>query len=183
MMRGSIFSGSFVLSLLFSSLAAAQLPLPIPVPAPNGQRAPDDQVEGIIFEYKGTLRPTGKADEGKKEIEGKFRLEKTAIFDVSPTFRLPSKEEVKQTADKVLSGKGVDVKLPQAPQQKRLGQFKKMATNKLRLDFDDKDTLVGAMILSKEKKTDDVWVGTFTERSSGGTVIKTYVVKVRPIQD
>lgn len=174
-----------VVALLSSAVtAAAQPPIPLPIPAPaGGQRAPDDKIEGVIFEYRGTLRPSSKpADDDSKEIEGKFRLEKSAIFDVSPTIKLPSKAETDKVAQKVLSGKGGDVKLPQAPQQKRLGQYTKIGSGKLRLDFDDKESLLGTMVINRKKETDDVWIGTYTERKDGRAG-RVWVVTLRPIED
>jgi hypothetical protein len=157
----------------------AQPPLP---PAGNLQRLPDDQVEGTIFEYKGTLKEKPKEGEGTPTLEGKFRIEDSAILDVSPTFKLPSKEEVKKLTDKIGSGKGVDLKLPAAPQQKRLGQYRRISKGKMRLDFDDRDSLQGIMILNQQKNTSDVWVGTFSEKD-GKKLVRTWQVEVRPIED
>jgi hypothetical protein len=165
-------------------LAEAQLPPP-PVPAGGqlpGGRAPDDQVEGTIFEYKGTHKPASKTEEEPPALEGKFRLEGTAIFDVSATIKLPSKAEVDKAKAKIAAGKGGDIKLPPPPQQKRLGQYKRISGGKLRLDFDDKESLNGTMILTRDKTTDDVWLGTFTEKQ-GAKTGRVWQMKVRPIED
>jgi len=162
--------------------AAAQLPVPIPAPpgAGSGQRLPDDQIEGIVFEYKGTFK-RGEAAESEV-LEGKFRLEKTAIFDVGGTLRAPSPADLEKIKNKLLSGKGADIKLPQPPQQKRIGQFHKTTGDKLRLEFDDKDSMFGTMLLYHKKGTADVWHGTFAEKE-GTKVVRTWQVSVRPIQD
>jgi hypothetical protein len=139
-------------------------------------------VEGTIYEYKGTLKGKPKEGEEVPTLEGKFRIEKTAIFDVSPTFKLPTKEEVGKVAKKVVEGKGGDIKLPGGPQQKRLGQYHKTGSGKMRLEFDDKDSLHGTMTLIKKKKTEDVWFGTYAEKD-GNKVVRTWQVEVRPIQD
>lgn len=165
-----------------ASLCLAQPPLP---PAGNLQRLPDDQVEGTIFEYKGTLKSKPKEGEELPVLEGKFRIEESAIFDVSPTFKLPSKDEVKKIAEDVAKGSGPELKLPAAPQQKRLGQYRKIARGKMRLDFNDPDSLQGIMILMLQKKTGDVWVGNFTEKreQDGKKVSHNWQVEVRPIED
>src|SRR6187401_3867324 len=84
----------------FAQLPAPPVPVPVPGQSNNGQRVPDNTVEGIIFEYSGTLDPATKSKGEDKPIEGRFRLEKSAIFDLSPTIKVPTKEDV----DKVLSG-------------------------------------------------------------------------------
>jgi hypothetical protein len=161
------------------SPALAQLPLP---PAPTGQRLPDDQIEGTIFEYQGKLTGAPRKEDEDRKLAGKFRVEGSAVFDVSPTFALPSKEQVKKAVDGVVAGKGVNLKLPPPPQQKRLGEYRVISRGKLRFDFNDKESLNGIMVVSRKKKTDDVWIGTFTERE-GTRVVRTWDVELRPIQD
>lgn len=159
--------------------ADAQLPIPLPVPGNNnGQRMPDDSVEGVIFEYKGTFKRGETAE--SEVLEGKFRLEKAAIFDVGGTFRAPSQAELEKIKNKLV--KGGEIPLPPKPQQKRLGQFQKTGGNKLRLEFDDKETMNGTMLLYYKKGTTDVWIGTFAEKE-GTKVVRTWQVTVRPIED
>ncbi len=172
--------------LALASSASAQLPIPVPVPVPgqsggNLARLPDDQIEGTIFEYKGTFK-AGTAAGEPEALEGKFRLEGSAIFDVGGVFRAPSQAEMEKIKQKILSGKGGEVRLPGPPQQKRLGQYTKISGGRLRLDFDDKETMHGTMLINRKKGTDDVWIGTFAERE-GTKVVKTWQVIVRPIED
>jgi len=184
-MRTSLIGLATVWFVALSSHAFAQLP---PLPRPAGAsgntapRLPDDQIEGTIFEYRGKLSGTPKDEDKDRTLTGKFRIEGSAILDVSPTLGLPSKEQVKKVVDGVVSGKGVEVKLPAGPQQKRLGEYHKITGGKLRLDFNDKDSLNGIMIVGRKKKTDDVWIGTFTERE-GTKIVRTWDVEVRPIED
>jgi hypothetical protein len=174
---GIVSSGGSLVLLV--SASTAQLPLP---PAPTGQRAPDDQIEGTIFEYQGKLAGTPKKEDAERKLTGKFRIEGSAVFDISPTFALPSKDQVKKTVDGVVAGKGVNLKLPPPPQQKRLGEYRPISGGKLRFDFNDKESLNGIMVVSRKKKTDDVWIGTFTERD-GTRVVHTWDIELRPIQD
>ena len=86
--------------LALASSASAQLPIPVPVPVPgqsgdNLARLPDDQIEGTIFEYKGTFK-AGTAAGEPEALEGKFRLEGSAIFDVGGVFRAPSQAEMEK---------------------------------------------------------------------------------------
>lgn len=170
--------------VLFVADASAQLPIPVPVPGQSGgnlARLPDDQIEGTIFEYKGTFKAGSSAGE-PEALEGKFRLEGSAIFDVGGVFRAPSAAEMEKIKQKIVSGKGGDIRLPGAPQQKRLGQYTKISGGRLRLDFDDKESMHGTMLINRKKGTDDVWIGTFAERE-GTKVVKTWQVIVRPIED
>ncbi|MCE9555532.1 MAG: hypothetical protein K8T91_19465 [Planctomycetes bacterium] len=173
----------FVFGLTFNSaiIASAQPPLP-GRGGDNLKRLPNDQVEGTIFEYKGTLKSKPQEGEEAPTLQGKFRIEGTAILDVSPTLKVPSKAEVGKVTKKLAEGKGGEVKLPGGPQQKRLGQYHKTDTGKMRLDFDDKDSLHGTMILTRKPKTDDVWIGTYTEKD-GKKIVRTWQVEVRPIED
>lgn len=170
---------SLLFCLLGISTSFAQLPFP---KNNEGQRLPNDQIEGTIFEYRGKLQGKPQKDDEERALEGKFRIEGSAVFDVSPTLALPSKKEVKKAVDGIVGGKGVNLKLPSAPQQKRLGEYHKISSGKLRMDFNDKESLNGIMIVSKKKNTDDVWFGTFTERE-GTKIVRTWDVELRPIQD
>ncbi|MBA4017922.1 MAG: hypothetical protein C0483_12160 [Pirellula sp.] len=176
---------SFVLALAADASAQPPIPVPVPVPGQSGgnlARLPDDQIEGTIFEYKGTFK-AGSTTPGEGEaLEGKFRLEGSAIFDVGGVFRAPSQAEMEKIKQKIIAGKGGDIRLPGAPQQKRLGQYTKISGGRLRLDFDDKETMHGTMLINRKKGTDDVWIGTFAERE-GTRITKTWQVIVRPIED
>src|SRR6476660_8256577 len=116
---GIVSSGGSLVLLVAAS--TAQLPLP---PAPTGQRVPDDQSEGAIFEYQGKLAGTPKKEDAERKLTGKVRIEGSAVFDISPTFALPSKDQVKKAVDGVVAGKGVNLKLPPPPQQKCLGEYR-----------------------------------------------------------
>jgi hypothetical protein len=182
-MRNTTILGFVVLFVVAADRATlAQPPLP---PAGTAQRLPDDNVEGTIFEYKGALKVKPKEGEEAPNLEGKFSIEDSAILDVSPTFKLPTKEDVKKLTDQITQGKGADVKLPAAPQQKRLGQYRRISKGKMRLDFNDKDSLQGVMVLALQKNTSDVWIGTFTEKlaKDGKKSTRIWQVEVRPIED
>jgi hypothetical protein len=176
---------SLLITCFMAQAALAQLPLPLKKVAEKLEEDKDKQdggIEGIIWEYKGTLEKAAAGDDKSATLEGKIRIEKSAIFDVSPTIQLPSKEEVKKVVDKVISGKGGDVKLPPAPQQKRLGEYRKLSGGKYRLDFNAKDSVNGIMIILKKRNTDDVLIGTFDERQ-GDKSIRKWNVELRPIED
>lgn len=165
-----------VLFSLSASLCVAQPPLPKP-----GERLPDDSIEGTIWEYEGKLKGTPKEGEDKLELEGKFRIEGSAIFAVSGTITLPSAEEVKKTVKKVTEGKKIELKVPEGPQQNRIGEYKKISNGRYRLDFKDKESLNGIMIIW-QRKDDAVWIGSFEQKENGKTV-RNWDVQLRAIED
>jgi hypothetical protein len=180
--RGLI--AAFLFCVTFCGPALAQLPpfLKEAVEEKSSTRSANDQVEGTIWEYRGKLEKDNVKNGETPKLEGKFRLEDAAIFDISPTIKLPSKEEVKKVIDKVATGKGGELKLPSAPQQKRLGEYRKLSGGKFRLDFSGEDSLNGLMIIWKKKDTQDVWMGTFDERE-GTKTIRKWDVELRAIED
>ena len=115
-------------------------------------------------------------------MDGRRSPAPTQWFDVGGTFRAPSAKELQKIKDKILSGKGGEIPLPPKPQQKRLGQFTKTSGNRLRLEFDDKESMNGTMLLYKNKNNADTFVGTFAEKE-GTKVVRTWQVTVRPIED
>jgi len=173
---------ALALSLALTIIPAAFAQLPLPGPK-KLDRLPDDNVEGMTWEYEGTIKGTPKADEKDLELAGKFRLEGTAIFDVSPSLALPTTGDVKKTVKKVIAGKKVDLKLPSGPQQNRLGEYRKISNGKYRLDFKEKDSpLNGIMIIQLKKGSSGVWIGTFDQRE-GTKTLRTWDVELRAIDD
>lgn len=148
-------------------------------------RLPNDQVEGTIYEYTG--KPKSKPKKGEKEVDplkGKFRLEGNAIFDISKRLPIPKKDEVKKVIEKAKRGKLDELKLPAKPQQKRLGEYRKLSRGKYRLDFKDtdKDGINGIMIIWPKPKSKGVWLGTFSEKE-GKKTVRSWIVELRAIED
>lgn len=172
-----------VAASFFAVPVLGQLPLPaLKQKQGNLARLPNDQVEGTIFEYKATPKKKSKNPDDPTELEGKFRIEGKALFDVSRTVDLPSKGEVKKKFESIRKGKRPSIKLPAPPQQKRIGQFRKLRSGKYRLDFDDKESLYGIMIMGKKPGTSDVWIGTFSQKE-GKRTVREWIVNLRPIED
>lgn len=144
-------------------------------------RLPDDQIEGTIWEYKGTLKEKPKEGEEAPTLEGRFRTEGKAIFDLRTRVALPEKKEVEKTVESVKAGKPKEIKLPAPAQQKRIGQYRKIDGGKLRLDLDDKESLNGIMIIWPKKDTADVWLGTFAQKE--GKTTRNWIIEIRPIED
>lgn len=148
-------------------------------------RLPDDQIEGTIYEYVGKTK--SKPKKGEKEIpalKGKFRLEGKAIFDISKRLPIPKKDEVKKVIEKAKKGELDELKLPAKPQQKRLGEYRKLSSGKLRLDFKDtdKDGMNGIMIIWPKPKTNGVWLGTYSQKQ-GKRTVRSWIVELRAIED
>jgi hypothetical protein len=149
----------------------------------NLARLPNDQVEGTIWEYRGTLlKPMPEAGTTPPELKGRIRLEGKAVFDASPRVTLPSAEKVKGALAPLREGKSVEVPLPEGPQPKRLGEYRRLSTGKVRLDLSDPESLNGLMLIWRKKDTADVWMGTFAERE-GKKTVREWTVELRPISD
>ncbi len=181
-MRLWLIAAIAVLAFSLEATAFAQLPFPKPGNSSNLARLPNDQVEGTIFEYKGTPKKKPKEGEEVKDLDGKFRLEGTAIFDVSARFSLPARDDVKKVAKKFLNGDKIELKLPEGAQQKRLGEYRKISGGKYRLDFNDKESINGIMIIWKKKDTNGVWLGTFSEKE-GKRTVRQWTVELRGLED
>ncbi len=78
----------------------------------NLPRLPDDQVEGTVWEYKGTLKDKVPEGEEAPELSGYFRTEGKAIFDVGKRLPIPEKKDVDKAIDSFKKGKVKDFKLP-----------------------------------------------------------------------
>ena len=181
-MRQTIVSFAALWLFIGSATAFAQLPLP-PVPGKGEvSRLPDDQIEGTIWEYQGKLKDEPAKGEEVPELQGRFRTEGKAIFDVSRRLPIPEKKEVDKAVKALKKGELKDIKLPEGPQVKRLGEYRQITGGKLRLDFKDKESLNGIMIIWPKKETADVWLGNYTEKLEGKKV-RTWIVEVRPIED
>lgn len=172
--------------VLFSAMLSMLTPVfaqpPLPFGNQSSSRSADDQIEGSVWEYKGTLKKK-TSDSEPQTIEGKFRLEDEAIFDVSSRFKIPSRKVIKEeVVDPLIAGEGIELKLPEGPQQKRLGEFHKISNSRIRLNFDDKDSLHGIMIMVRKKKTSTVWIGTYKEQKNKRTV-REYKVVLKQIED
>ena len=186
-MRFQLLIVSAVCILTQAMPAAGQNPLADLLGKGNSQqnlpRLPDDQIEGTIWEYKGKLKSKPKKGEKIPKLEGKFRTEGKAIFDISRRLALPKPGDVKKVVESIRKGDDLpDLKLPSKPQVKRLGEYRKLTRGRLRLDFNDKESLNGLMIIWKKAKTADVWMGTYAEKN-GKKTVRSWIVELRPIED
>lgn len=176
-MKAGLLVGTAMFVLATIAGVSAQPPLPN-----AGQRLPDDNVEGTIFEFKCTPKKKAKDGEEVESLEGQFRIEGSAVFAVNARIQLPSPEDAKRALGALKKGKAPSIKAPGRPQQKRIGEYRKLSGKKRRFDFDDKDSLNGLMIVWPKKNSRDVWMGTYKHKD-GKKVVMEYSVIVRPIED
>jgi len=179
---GAICCSAIVVAFLCASAAAQPPFLKKRNETDNLPRRPNDQVEGTIWEYKGKIKKSDKTGDKPEPIKGKFRIEGTAVFDVSSRISIPSRDDARGVLDKIKNGTGIELKKPAGSQQKRIGEYRKLSNGRIRIDFDDPDTLNGMMILRKKQNTRDVWFGTY-DKKEDGKVVKEYEVELRPIED
>ena len=91
-------------------------------------------------------------------------------------------ETVKRVAEKLKRGEGVELRLPEPPQQKRIGEYKSLSKGRKRIDFNDMESLHDLMIIWPKKDSPGVWLGNYTEKEGRRTTSE-WVVELREIQD
>ncbi|MEN1681538.1 MAG: hypothetical protein AAGJ46_18305 [Planctomycetota bacterium] len=167
-------------------VATAQLPIgDLLNKADNLKRLPDDNVEGVIWEYKGELE-RGEL-EGQKEgrIGGLFRMEDEGLYAVGGVIKLPGIQDIQKLLDDILKGAGREIRLPNF-KPRRIGDFKQGRTGRLTLTFDDEsndpNALYGTMILRPKKRQTTVFIGDFQEKE-GRKTVRTWQMTVRKVQD
>ena len=144
--------------LLFSGVTAAPAQTrPGPLRPANGTapRAPNDQVEGSVWQFKATRQ------EVEKPITATFRVEENAILQIEkeiPTEE-PSTGTPKRPRDRIKAG---GIKLP-AAKTKRVGDVTKMDNGKTKLIFTE-GPLQGQAIIAPLKDRPGVWSGEYRQR-------------------
>jgi hypothetical protein len=167
-------------SLIFAHIASAQ-PIPLPKPASSSEDS-GSKIEGVIWEFKATLKKDARPIGDETELAGRFRTEKSAVFDISSRALLPAKKDVDKAIDKAKEGKLTEIKLPPAPQQKRIGEYRKTNDGRLRLDLNDPESLDGVMVIWRKQDTADVWMGTYRQRKDK-KFVQDWIVELRPVED
>ena len=180
--RASMFS-ILAVSLIGCGQGPAMPPAPSGVPTSGQQfapRLPDDQIEGTIYEYKG--RPEDSDPGTAATLTGRFRIEGDAVFDTAPRITLPGRDEIESKVEAFKRGGPVEIRPPEVPQQKRLGEVRSISRGRKRIDFNDPDSLNGIMIIWPKKDSPDVWLGTYS-RQEGRKTVEKWVVELRAIED
>lgn len=185
-LRFSLLALSLFAVAAIGGVATAQLPIgDLLNKADNLKRLPDDNVEGVVWEYKGELE-RGELD-GQKEgrIGGLFRMEDEGLYAVGAAIKLPGIQDIQKLLDDLLKGHGREIRLPDF-KPRRIGDFKRSRTGRLTLNFDDDsnapNALDGTMILRPKKGQTTVFIGNFQEKE-GRKTVRTWQMTVRKVQD
>lgn len=149
------------------------------------KRLPNDNIEGTIWEYQGTLEKGELDGQKKATIAGMFRSEGEALFAVGGVIRLPGIEDIKKAIEALRKGEPKLIRLPTG-KPKRIGDFSRSRSGRLTLKFDDEsedpDALYGTMILRPKKGQTSVFLGDFQEKE-GKKTVRTWQMTVRTVQD
>lgn len=180
---------SLIVLFGFGDAALAQLPIRNMIErSDNMKRRPNDDVEGIVLDYKGKLKKgevDGKkaGDDGAPTLEGMWRLEGEAIFAVGATVKTPGAGERTRLRDSLRAGRSTTIKL-QSGKPKRVGQYRVSDSGRLIFTLDDESEggLFGTLTLRKDKDQKTVYFGDFKEKE-GKKTIRTWRMTVRKIQD
>ncbi|MEM8944484.1 MAG: hypothetical protein AAGD11_04810 [Planctomycetota bacterium] len=141
-----------------------------------------DQLPPVVARLPNEQAKEEPQQEKVTDISGKFRTEGDAIFALSRRLSLPKKADVQRDIRKLRAGELEEIKLPSRSSPKRIGQYHRLRSGKLKLEFDDKESLNGMMIIKKRKKSSDVWIGEYREME-GRKLLRTWTVEVRAIED
>jgi hypothetical protein len=179
--RAVLYAGCFVLAACSS--AVAQPPLPALPSGGNLARLPNDQVEGAIWEYRGTPKFRPKDDEKVPKIDGRFRVEKTAIFEVSRKLKLPGRKQVREAIGALRSEEGAEIGLPEGSKPKRIGEFSPLSKTRLRFELDDGKDLHGIMVVQRKSRSLDSWIGEYTEFDGKKKTGRQWQVELRTLED
>ena len=146
-------------------------------------RRPNDQVEGTIWEYKSTEYQMPLAEgEVEETIEGRFRIEGTAVFDHKPFVEISGGEQRSETLKRLLGGEAMKLSVPSGPEQKRIGEFRKMDNGKTRFEFNDAEGLHGVMIAWPKEDANGVWLAIYYKKDGNRTVGK-WAMELRAVED
>ncbi|MEM9186229.1 MAG: hypothetical protein AAGB00_06995 [Planctomycetota bacterium] len=149
------------------------------------ERLPDDNVEGTIWEYKGTLEKGELNGKKQASIAGTFRLEDGGIFAVGQAIRLPGKDDIEELIADLRAGRPKFLKLPGGT-PKRIGDFKVDRSKRMSLNFDDTsdepNALFGSMVLRPKKGSAQVFHGDFREKD-GKKTVRNWQMTVRKVMD
>ncbi len=149
--------------LLVSLLSSCVTPAPAqtrpgPLRPANGTapRAPNDQVEGSVWQFKATRQ------EVEKPITATFRVEENAILQIEKEIATeePSTGTPKRPRDRIKAGDGI--KIPMA-KTKRVGDVAQMENGKIKLIFTE-GPLQGQAIIAPMKDRPGVWSGEYRQR-------------------
>ena len=159
-MRALLFVSSVVLAGLLAGWVtpahAQTRPGPLRPADGTAPRAPNDQVEGSVWQFKATRQ------EAEKPITATFRVEENAILQVEkeiPTEQ-PAAGTPKRPRDRIKAGEGI--KLPVA-ETKRVGDVTQMDNGKTKLIFTE-GPLKGQAIIAPMKDRPGVWSGEYRQR-------------------
>lgn len=153
-------------------------------PGEQRQRAPYDDVEGTIWEYKAEPEKPKEGDTPSK-LEGRIRLEGNAIFDANKRVKRSGEGSLRDKLGRFRSGETDEIRVPSGPEEERIGEYRKLDSGKVRLDFNDDKTLHGLMLIwPKPDAPDGVWLGQYTETDPRtDKKERVWIVELRKIKD
>lgn len=129
-------------------------------PLPGGRqealpRLPNDNIEGAVWQYRATRKGSDE------ELTGRFRVDEQVVFDLGRDVEIPDRPRDGGPLKKIIEGEGGTIRLPEEPQQKRIGECKTLSTGDVRIDFQPETPLQGYVIVRPKKDATGVWWGTY----------------------
>lgn len=174
--------GSILAAALWCTTAAAQLPGPLGKGGVGESqealpRRPNDQIEGAVWQYRATRKGA------EEELTGRFRVDEKLVFALEAEVRLPERPREGRPLQRLVEGDAGKVKLPEPPQQKRIGECKTLSSGRVRMDFQPDSPLPGYVIVRPKKDAQDVWWGTYYQARQGDQPGLKWDIELRKAED
>ena len=145
-------------------------------------RMPNDQIEGTVWEYHSTKYHFRLEDgEQARQLEGRFRVEGNAIFLDKQVVSTASREQRVAQLKRLAQGGG-EVAIPNGPEEKRIGEYRKIDGAKYRFEFHDDEGLHGILIAWPKEGSPGVWLANYYEKDGNQTTGK-WSMELRGIED
>lgn len=173
-------TGSMLAMTLWWTAAAAQRPGPVGKEGIESQgslpRLPNDQIEGAVWQYRATRKGA------EEELTGRFRVDEKLVFALEAEVRLPERPREGRPLQRLVEGNPATLKLPEPPQQKRIGECKTLSSGRVRIDFQPDSPLPGYVIVRPKKDAKDVWWGTYQAKKGDQPGLK-WDIELRKAED
>ncbi|MEM7457185.1 MAG: hypothetical protein AAF456_22780, partial [Planctomycetota bacterium] len=136
-------------------------------------RRPNDQVEGTVWEYR-SIEYKMRLEPGEvaPQIDGRIRIEGNAVFDASPNINIAPRQERAELIQRFARGEGVEISAPTGPEEKRIGEYRRLDNGKVRFEFNDPESLNGVMIAWPKEDAPGVWLANYYQHEGEKTTGK-----------
>ena len=165
-------------SIMRAVQAASQNQQPETLP-----RRANDQIEGTVWEYRSIeYKMQLEPGEPEPQIDGRIRIEGNAVFDANPVINIAPRTERADLLQRFVRGEGIELAAPAGPEEKRIGEYRRLDNGKIRFEFNDPDSLNGVMLAWPKEDAPGVWLANYFQHEGGQTTGK-WLLEIRAVED